>query len=138
MGNKCKKIKYINELEANQNLERIKKEFGRKRTERRVYRCNECGMWHLTSKNNNNTKGLPIETIDDLAREVMKLKNFGYDVTSPHPELNSPIRRVTISGETWRAYDLNVVRNSWHYIRTKERGHYKDAVSFILKVLPID
>lgn len=134
----CKKIAYQNELAAQEALERIKKECGHKRTERRVYKCSECRNFHLTSKTANNTKGLDAEVINHLVLDIMRLKDIGYDVSNPHPQLNSPVRRVNIQGETWRAYDLNVNGNKWEYIRTKQKGSYTDAVSFILKVLPID
>lgn len=49
---KCFKIRYRDEIAAKLALATIKNQdkAGRPKTERRAYRCPDCGGWHLTSR----------------------------------------------------------------------------------------
>ena len=51
MNKKCSKIKYKDKIAAMLALDSCKNSKAGKRQERRIYYCNICKCYHLTSKN---------------------------------------------------------------------------------------
>lgn len=76
----CHKAKYRTEQDALFALNKIQKTSSRKRVPIRVYQCDKCSCWHLTStpnaiellNENNNLK----ERIAELEREIVNLTDY--------------------------------------------------------------
>jgi hypothetical protein len=47
----CVKTPYMSEQYANIEIKRIKAKSSRDTVPKRAYKCDDCGYWHLTSKN---------------------------------------------------------------------------------------
>lgn len=78
----CKKTRYASEKDANDDIARIRAKSKRETVPIRSYRCNLCGFWHLTSREDYREK------INDLQKEIENLK-------SENSRLKSELELVT-------------------------------------------
>jgi hypothetical protein len=78
----CNKVKFINEDYALQYLDKLKNTSKRKVIPQRVYLCEECLNWHLTSSNT-------LLTLSEHLEIVQKYRNLIDNLTKQNTNLQN-------------------------------------------------
>jgi hypothetical protein len=79
----CHKVKYSSKDFAEQDIKRIRKKSKQSTVPIRAYKCHNCKMWHLTSKESLN------DVVETLKKEKEIIENKNSELISKFENFNT-------------------------------------------------